>query len=150
LLRFFSAKKNSPLAGVLFQEQKGVGMSTNPSQQAEAAMQRITEQINRSAGQHLRAVRRVRAGQPVQPSEGTVSAKQILRSVPLATLHRVDTEQLPDSRLVIHLGSIGEAEAQEALAAESGLQMLAYLLIALAATGLAIVLSYLIAGSWAG
>ena len=98
-------------------------------QQAETAMKRITQQINRSAGQHQRAVRKVRAGQPV--IEDTTSAP------------------LPDSRLVIHHGSIGEAEAQEALAAESGMQMLAYLLIALAVTGLAIVSAYLIAGSWA-
>jgi hypothetical protein len=118
---------------------------THPStieQQAETAMKRITQQINRSAGQHQRAVRKVRAGQPV--SEGTTSAQHILRTVPLG---HIDIKQLPDSRLVNNHGSIGEAEAQEALAAESGLQMLAYLLIALAVTALAIVLSLSIAGS---
>jgi hypothetical protein len=110
-------------------------------QQAETAMKRITQQINRSAGQHQRAVRKVRAGQPV--SEGTTSAQHILRTVPLASLHRVDTQQLPPEHTALHHGEPTEAEMIEAHETESGMQMLAYLLIALVATAGAIGLGVL-------
>lgn len=74
-------------------------MTTNPSTQEAQAMARIRSHINRSAGQHLRAVRSA-------ASEGTESARRIndpqrasLTPEPLllATerLHRVDASQLP-------------------------------------------------------
>jgi hypothetical protein len=107
-------------------------------QQADDAMQRINQTINRSAGQHLRAVRRIRAGQP--PSEGTTSAQQILRRVPL---QRMDTQQLPDNRTVVHHGEPTPEEIDEAAETESGMQMLAYCLIALVATAGAIGLGVL-------
>ena len=73
-------------------------MTTNPSTQEAQAMARIRSHINRSAGQHLRAVRSA-------ASEGTESARRIndpqrasLTPEPLllATerLHRVDASQL--------------------------------------------------------
>lgn len=77
-------------------------MTKTIEQQTEQAMRRITQHINRSAGQHQRAVNRVRAGQP--SSEGTASAQTILRSVPLASLHRVDTRQLPDDSAAMFAG----------------------------------------------
>ena len=63
-------------------------MTTNPSTQADAAMQRIRQHINRSAGQHLRAVR------SASPADTTSMTPEPLL---LATerLHRVDASQLP-------------------------------------------------------
>lgn len=60
-------------------------MTTNPSTQADAAMQRIRQHINRSAGQHLRAVRS--AGTPSMTPEPLLLATE--------RLHRVDASQLP-------------------------------------------------------
>ena len=61
--------------------------------QAEAAMHRINQQINRSAGQHIRAVRRkLRAGQPPAPNV-------------------IDTHQLPGARTAEHHSDASTAEA---------------------------------------
>ena len=60
-------------------------MSTNPSTQADAAMQRIRQHINRSAGQHLRAVRSTNT--PSMTPEPLLLATE--------RLHRVDASQLP-------------------------------------------------------
>lgn len=73
--------------------------------------------------------RRVRAGHPV--SEGPASAQQLLRS---AQLHQADTEQLPDNRTVHVWGEPSEEEIAQANEAETGMEMLTYLLIALAVT----------------
>lgn len=63
-------------------------MTTNPSTQADAAMQRIRQHINRSAGQHLRAVRSASpAGTPSMTPEPLLLATE--------RLHRVDASQLP-------------------------------------------------------
>lgn len=114
----------------------------------DEAMARITQHINRSAGQHLRAVRRVRAGQPVA----------------------LDTQQLQDTRAIQHFGSASQAapcppgfcgfdpkcsdwachghlphitqstagvdatEAEQAEEAERGMHMLGWALVALAVT----------------
>ena len=119
----------------------------NPiDQQADDAMQRINQTINRSAGQHLRAVRRIRAGQPPspdQPSEGTTSAQQILRRVPL---QRIDTHHLPDNRTPVHHGEPTPEEIDEAAETESGMQMLAYLLIAAVVASFAVGLGFFFAG----
>lgn len=106
-------------------------------------MTRIKQQINRSAGQHLRAVRRVRAGQPV--SEGTASAQNILRNVPLAPLHQAQTDPPPDTRSIARCGEPTEEEIKEAEQPESGMQMLTYLLIALAVAGLVLAVVLLMA-----
>jgi hypothetical protein len=117
----------------------------NPiDQQADEAMQRINQTINRSAGQHLRAVRRVRAGQPVL-SEGTASAQNILRNVPLAPLHQAQTDPPPDTRSIARCGEPTEAGIKEAEQPESGMQMLTYLLIALAVAGLVLAVVLLMA-----
>jgi hypothetical protein len=71
-------------------------------------MTRIKQQINRSAGQHLRAVRRVRAGQPVL-SEGTESAQHILRIVQPVGLERINTERLQDIRAIQKFGEASQA-----------------------------------------
>lgn len=83
-------------------------MTTNPSTQEAAAMARIRSHINRSAGQHLRAVRQ---GATVV-SEGTESARRILNPnrtsltpEPLL-LHRVDASQLADDRAVHVAGAV--------------------------------------------
>lgn len=60
-------------------------MNTNPSTQADAAMQRIRQHINRSAGQHLRAVR----------STATPSMTPEPLLLNTERLHRVDASQLP-------------------------------------------------------
>lgn len=63
-------------------------MTTNPSTQADAAMQRIRQHINRSAGQHLRAVRSASpADTPSMTPEPLLLATE--------RLHRVDASQLP-------------------------------------------------------
>jgi hypothetical protein len=113
-------------------------------QQADEAMARINQQINRSAGQHLRAVRRVRAGQPVL-SEGTASAQNILRNVPLAPLHQAQTDPPPDTRSIARCGEPTEEEIEEAKQPKSGMQMLTYLLIALAVAGLVLAVFLLMA-----
>jgi hypothetical protein len=113
-------------------------------QQADEAMARINQQINRSAGQHLRAVRRVRAGQPVL-SEGTASAQNILRNVPLAPLHQAQTDPPPDTRYIARCGEPTEEEIKEAEQPRSGMQMLTCLLIALAVAGLVLAVVLLMA-----
>lgn len=60
-------------------------MSTNPNTQADAAMQRIRQHINRSAGQHLRAVR--------SASTPSMTPEPLLLNT--ERLHRVDASQLP-------------------------------------------------------
>ncbi len=50
------------------------------------------------------AMRRVRSGQRV--GEGTTSAQRILADVPLAALHRVDTERRQDSRARVVAGDV--------------------------------------------
>lgn len=60
-------------------------MTTNPSTQADAAMKRIRPHINRSAGQHLRAVR----------STNTPSMTPDPLLLSTERLHRVDASQLP-------------------------------------------------------
>jgi hypothetical protein len=140
--------------------------------QADEAMARINQQINRSAGQHLRAVRHVRAGQPV--SEGTASAQQILRN---ASVQRIDTHQLQDTRAIEHFGEASQAapcppgfcgldpkctdwacpghpshitqwtdgmQAEEAEATLNSMRMLAYALVAFAATCCAVVVAFFI------
>lgn len=144
--------------------------------QADEAMTRITQQINRSAGQHLRAVRRVRAGQPVL-SEGTESAQHILRSVRPVGVQRIDTQRLQDTRAIEHFGEASQAapcppgfcgfdpkctdwacpghpshitqwtegmEAEEAEATLNSMRMLAYGLVAFAATCCAVMLAFFI------
>jgi len=84
---------------------------TTPDQieaQTDEAMTRLTQQINRSAGQHLRALRRVRAGQPVL-SEGTESAQHILRIVQPVGLERINTERLQDIRAIQKFGEASQA-----------------------------------------
>ena len=59
--------------------------------QADDAMARINQQINRSSGQ------------PV--SEGTESAQHILCHAPQATVQRIDTQHLQDTRAIERFGS---------------------------------------------
>lgn len=77
-------------------------------QQAAEALQRINQHTNRSAGQHARAVRRVRASQPVQDD-----------ALPPVVLRRVEPQSIP----VEFAGEEPESEG--------GMHMLAYLFVAL-------------------
>ena len=82
--------------------------------------------------------RRARAGQPATAaSEGTASARNILQ--------HIGAEQQPDNQTGVAWYEVTEDEINEAEEVESGMQMLAYCLIALALTGLAITLSFVIA-----
>lgn len=80
-------------------------------QQAAEALQRINEHTNRSAGQHVRAVRRVRASQPVKDE-----------ALPPVALRRVDPGRIP----VEFAGEEPESDG--------GMHMLAYLFVALVLT----------------
>lgn len=80
-------------------------MTTNTPLHDDPAMRRVQQTINRSAGQHLRAIRK-----PVE-SEGTRSARAILgesiTSEPLLLnrLHRVDTlRDLPADTTGVAIG----------------------------------------------
>ena len=81
-------------------------MTTNPTTQEAQAMQRIRSHINRSAGQHLRALRSRPAHGSTHPvGSGLHTADVINRTTPSLTaeplllrterLHRVDASQLP-------------------------------------------------------
>jgi hypothetical protein len=83
--------------------------------QAERAMHRINEATNRSAGQHMRAIRKSYAQSVIEPAE-----PEPTRPDAIAECHEVDTGP------------------------ESGIAMLAYLLVAVVATAAAIALSLFI------
>ena len=92
----------------------------------------------RSSEYTARPYRRVRAEKPVATSEGTASARNILQ--------HIGTEPAPDNQTGVAWYEVTEDEINEAEEVESGMQMLAYCLIALALTGLAITLSFVIVG----
>ena len=85
-----------------------------------------------------RPYRRVRAGEPVATREGTASARNILQ--------HIGAEQQPDNQTGVAWYEVTEDEINEAEETESGMQMLAYCLIALVITGMAITLSFVIVG----
>jgi hypothetical protein len=86
--------------------------------QAERAMHRMNASINRSAGQHMRAIRKARA--------------QLV-------IESVDTEQLQPEAFVSRI-----ADKQEADDAMSAMRMLAYALVSLALVGAAVTLAVFI------
>ena len=83
--------------------------------QAERAMHRINESINRSAGQHMRAIRKSHAQPVIDP---------------------VDTDLVRADAFVSRI-----ADQQESDDAMSAMRMLAYGLIALALVGAAVTLA---------
>ena len=83
--------------------------------QAERAMHRINELINRSAGQHMRAIRKSHAQPVIDP---------------------VDTDSVLPEVFVSRI-----SDQQESDDAMSAMRMLAYGLVALALTGAAVTLA---------
>lgn len=99
-------------------------LTPDTKQQAEAALQRINRQINRSAGQHIRAVRRVRAGATPPPD------------VRLPDLAAPGAPAAPTSGLTAQSPQADDTEHV------SGMRMLAYGLVALALTGCASIIAF--------